>query len=67
MTVPMLLGILIVVWKIKKTIYIQKLKSFPYLKFKHYDWCKHHEKIDNQAVKYMYYGLAILFVIYLGY
>lgn len=67
MTVPMAFGILVVLWKIKKTIFIEQLKGFPFVKLRHYDWCKHHEKIDNQGVTYMYYGLGILFVGYLGY
>lgn len=63
----MVLGILVVLWKIKKTIYIQYNNSFPFIKLKHHDWCKHHAKIDNQGVKYMYSGLAILFLAYIVY
>lgn len=42
MTLPMAFGILVVLWKIKKTIFIEKLEHFPYVRMSHYDWCKHH-------------------------
>lgn len=67
MTIPLGFNILVVLWKIKKTIYIETSNSFPFFKFRHYDWCRHHEKIDNEGVTYMYYGLTALFVLYLGY
>jgi hypothetical protein len=42
MTVPLGLNVLVVLWKIKKTIYIQTSSQFPFIQFQHYDWCKHH-------------------------
>ena len=67
MTIPLGFNILMVLWKIKKTISIEKLDSFPFIKMKHYDWCKQNEKIDGEGVTYMYYGLIVLFICYLGY
>jgi hypothetical protein len=41
------MGIAVTLWKLKKTFYIQYQNNFPFVKFKHYDWCKHHENIDS--------------------
>ncbi len=62
-----IVGIIVTLWKIKKTIKVIFKNSFPFIGLEHYEWYKNLEQVDSNAIHYMYYLLVPLFAIYVLY